>query len=122
VVTRKGEVEVMAEKVTSGKRKSPPARTPEEMEKRCIALAERQAEQMLEEGKAPQSVLLHYLKLGTSKAELEKTKLEHETKMLEAKTEALQSSKKTEELMQEAIAAFKGYAGQDDSEDDYEEV
>ena len=108
-------------KVSNGRRKVPPARTPEELEKRCINLAERQAEQMLEAGNAPNQVLLHYLKLGTSKAELEKLKLEHETKMLEAKTEALQSSKRTEELMQEAIAAFKGYAGASD-EDSYEEV
>ena len=110
----------MSEKVSKVRRKVPPARTPEEMEKRCVLLAERQAEQMLESGNAPNSILLHYLKLGTSKAELEKAKLEHETKMLEAKTEALQSAKRSEELMQEAIKAFKGYAGQDDSEEDNE--
>lgn len=109
------------EKAKKRSKKVPPARTPEELEKRCINLAEQQAEQMLLEGKAPNSILLHYLKLGTSKAELEKTKLEHETKLLEAKKDALESSKRTEELMQEAIKAFKGYAGQDD-EDEYEEI
>jgi hypothetical protein len=108
-------------KVSSGTRKVPPARSPEELEKRCINLAEQQAEAMLESGKAPTQVLLHYLKLGTSKAELERAKLEHETKLLGAKTEALESAKKTEEIMQEVIAVFKGYGGNTFKEEDYEE-
>lgn len=111
----------MEEKVSKGRRKSPPASTPEEMEKRCISLAERQAEKMLEEGNAPNSILLHYLKLGTEKARKETEKIKYDTELVKAKTEVLESSKRTEELMQEAIKAFKGYAGVDESEDEYEE-
>ncbi len=108
-------------KVTSEKRKTPPARTPEEFEKRCINLAEQQAEEMLAEGKAPTQVLLHYLKLGTSKAELEKEKLEHETKLLSAKTEALETTKETVEAYQELINVFKGYSGNVFKEEGYDE-
>lgn len=108
-------------KVKTGKRKAPPARTPEEFEKRCINLAEQQAEEMLAEGKAPTQVLLHYLKLGTSKAELEKTKLEHETVLLSAKTDALKTTKETVEAYQELINVIKGYSGNVFKEEVYDE-
>lgn len=100
-------------KVSEGRKKVPPARTPEELEKRCINLAISQAEKMLEEGTAPNSIVLHYLKLGTSESELKKEKLEHETKMLQAKTEALEAAVKYEQVAEEAMRAFKGYAGLD---------
>ena len=104
------------EKVGASKRKVPPARTPDELEKRCINLAMTQAEKMLEEGTAPNSMILHYLKLGTSEMELKKEKLAHETKMLEAKTDALDAAVKFEKVAEDAMRAFKGYAGMDDSE------
>ena len=108
-------------KTTTGKRKAPPARTPEEFEKRCINLAEQQAERLLEEGKAPTQVLLHYLKLGTSKAELERAKLEHETKLLSAKTEALESAKDVTKMMENVMDAIKGYGIQALKENVYDE-
>lgn len=110
------------EQVGVSKRKAPPARTPEELEKRCINLAISQAEKMLEEGTAPNSIVLHYLKLGTSESELKKEKLEHETKMLEAKTSALEAAVKYEQVAEEAMRAFKGYAGQITEDTDYEEL
>lgn len=110
------------EKLTSDKRKVPPARTPEELEKRCINLAMNQAEKMLEDGTAPNSMILHYLKLGTSEMELKKIKLEHEAKMLEAKTQALEESVKYQQVAEEAMAAFKGYGPQFlNNKDDYDE-
>ncbi len=111
------------EKVSNSKRKAPPARTPEELEKRCVNLAISQAEKMLEEGTAPNSVLIHYLKLGTSEMELKKTKLEHEAKMLEAKTQALEEAARYQQVAEEAMAAFKGYGPQfiNQGKDDYDE-
>lgn len=100
------------EKVEGSTRKVPPARTPEELEKRCINLAMTQAEKMLEDGTAPNSMILHYLKLGTSETELKKIKLEHEAKMLEAKTQALEEAVKYQQVAEEAMAAFKGYGPQ----------
>lgn len=104
-------------KVESGRRKVPPARTPEELEKRCINLAISQAEKMLEEGTAPNSIVLHYLKLGTSESELKKEKLEHETTMLQAKTDALKAAVKYEQIVEDAMRAFKGYATESNDED-----
>lgn len=101
-----------SESSRSGKRR--PAQTPEAREKQMIALAVDAAEKQLREGTASPSVIVHYLKLGTSSYELEKSKLEEENKLLKAKTEALQSAKQTEELYREAINAFKIYSGAND--------
>ena len=43
-------------------------------------------------------------------------KLEEENKLLRARTEALQSAKKTEELFEEAIKAMRSYSGHGDEE------
>lgn len=109
-------------KVESKQQKAPPARTPEELEKRCINLAEQQAERMLQDGNAPTQVLLHYLKLGTSKAELERAKLEHETKLLEAKTTAIKESEVTAKFMETVVEAIKGYGIKSFNEDEHEEI
>jgi hypothetical protein len=108
----KEKVVMSKEKVGTSTRKAPPARTPEELEKRCINLAMSQAEKMLEDGTAPNSMILHYLKLGTSETELKKIKLEHEAKMLEAKTQALEEAVKYQQVAEKAMAVFKGYGPQ----------
>lgn len=97
-----------------------PATTPEAREQQMIALAVDLAEKQLREGTASSQVITHYLKLGSTKERLEKEKLEEENKLLKAKTESLQSAKRTEELFAEAIAAFKSYSGSGGSEDEEE--
>ena len=95
-------------------RKRRPALTPESREKQLIALAVDLAEKQLEEGTASSQVITHFLKLGTTKMELEKAKLENENKLLQAKTENLQSEKRIEELYKNAINAMRSYNGQND--------
>ena len=51
--------------------------------------------------------------MGSTKERLEKEKLEEENKLLRARTEALQSSKKIEELYENAISAMRRYSGHD---------
>lgn len=97
-----------------------PATTPEAREQQMIALAVDLAEKQLREGTASSQVITHYLKLGSTKERLEKEKLEEENKLLKAKTESLQSAKRTEELFAEAIAAFKSYSGSGGVEDEEE--
>lgn len=97
-----------------------PATTPEAREQQMIALAVDLAEKQLREGTASSQVITHYLKLGSTKERLEKEKLEEENKLLKAKTESLQSAKRTEELFAEAIAAFKSYSGSGGAEDEEE--
>ena len=65
---------------------SRPARTPEAQENYMINLAMKLVEKRLLEGTASSAETTHFLKLATSKNELEKTKLEEENKLLRAKT------------------------------------
>lgn len=98
---------------------SPPAATPEERENQMISLAVNLAEQQLREGTASSQVITHYLKLATTRERLEEEKLRHETAMLEAKREALQSSGEVKQLMDNALAAFRSYSGYVGGGDDY---
>lgn len=93
-----------------------PATTPEAREDQLIALAVNLAEQQLRDGTASPSVIAHFLKLGSTKERVERQILEQQKDYLAAKTEAIQSSKHSEELFQEAIAAFKNYSGHGDVE------
>lgn len=72
------------------------------------------AEEQILNGTASSQVITYFLKLGSSKERLEKEKLEEENKLLRAKTEALQSAARIEELYEEAVAAFTDYKGDAD--------
>ena len=95
------------------KRTSPPPITSEAKENEMIYLAEQLAEKQLREGTASSQVIVHYLKLGSSKEKLERAKLEEEVKLVTAKTESLESQKKTEEMYTKAIQAMREYSGKD---------
>ena len=95
-----------------------PALTPEARENQLISLAVDLAERQLQEGTASSQVISHFLKLGTTKAALEKEKMVNENKLLAAKTEALQSAKRMEELYEKAIKAMASYNGSGESVDD----
>lgn len=97
--------------------KRPPAKTPEARENQMISLAVDLAEKQLREGTASSQVISHYLKLGTTKTQLEKEKLIHENELLQAKTESIQSAKQIEELYSNAIQAMRSYTGHDSDED-----
>lgn len=107
-----------AESSSSSSRKMRPALSPESRENQMISLAVDLAEQQLRDGTASSQVITHFLKLGTTKHQLELEKTRKETELLRAKTDALDSSQRIEEMYKEAMAAFKSYHGQDDSEYD----
>lgn len=96
-----------------------PALTPEARENQMISLAVDLAEKQLQEGTASSQVITHFLKLGTTKAELEREKLARENDLLKAKTDAIQSAQRIEELYESAIKAMQRYGGRGDMEDDY---
>lgn len=102
---------------SKGRKKMRPALTPEARENQMISLAVDLAERQLIEGTASSQVITHFLKLGTTKAELEKEKLKKENKLLEAKTSAIEDSKEYKVLVENAIKAIKGYQGLDEAED-----
>ena len=98
-----------------------PAINPEARENQMIALAEKLAEQQLMDGTASSQVITHYLKLGSTKERIEREILERQKELITAKTEALQSAKRVEELYANAIAAMKRYSGGGGSETEEEE-
>ena len=95
-----------------------PALSPEARENQMISLAVDLAEKQLLEGTASSQVVTHFLKLATTKASLEKQKLERENELLKAKTESLQSAQRIEELYDKAIKAMQRYGGHGE-EDEY---
>ena len=98
----------------SNRKLLPPAKTAEAREKQLIALAMDLAEERLRNGTATSQEVTHFLKLGTSREELEKEQIRKGTQLMEAKIAALASEKKTEELAQAALQALKEYQGASD--------
>lgn len=98
-----------------------PALTPEARENQLIALAVDLAEKQLLEGTASSQVITHYLKLGSTKEHLEKQILEKQKDLITAKTDAIKSSQRIEELYTEAIKAMQIYSGSKNGDDDYGE-
>lgn len=99
-------------------RKPRPAMTPEARENQLIALAIDRVEQRIIDGTASSQELIHYLKLGSEKNQLEMEKLRKENELLTAKTSALESAKHIEEMYVNAIAAMRSYNGADEEYED----
>ena len=91
--------------------------TPEARENQMIALAMDLVEQRLLDGTASSQETTHFLKLGSSKAVLERDRLLHENELLRAKTKALDNAEEIKILYQDALAAMRNYAGQGDPND-----
>lgn len=104
--------------MSSKPKKEPPARTPEARENQLISLAVDLAEKQLREGTASAQVITHYLRLGTTRERVEREILEEQKKLLEAKTESLQSQKRTEELYKKALDAMRVYSGGGNTDED----
>ena len=105
-----------AEKSVTKKRRRP-ALTPEARENQMISLAVDLAEQQLRDGTAAAQVITHYLKLGTTREKLEKDILEKQRELMEAKTEAIRSAQRVEELFENAIEAMRAYGRNSDDTD-----
>lgn len=105
---------------SNSRRKMRPALTPEARENQMISLAVDLAEQQLRDGTASSQVITHFLKLGTTKAELEKEKLRNENEVLKAKARTIESAEETKVLYENALKAMRNYAGYGDP-DEYED-
>lgn len=98
-------------------KKRPPAKTLEARENQLVSLAVDLAEQQLIDGTATSQVITHYLKIGSTKEKIEKEILLKQKDLLVAKTDALQSQKRVEELYKDALNAMRIYSGQNTSEE-----
>lgn len=108
-------------RVDSTRRMRKPATTPEARENQLIAEAIDLAERQLQDGTASAQVISHYLKLGSSREQLEQERLRRENNLLEAKIEGIESAKRVEALYGDAILAMREYSGQDTSNEEVEE-
>ena len=110
--------------IINNEKKRRPALSPEARENQLISLAVDLVEQRLLDGSASSQETTHFLKLGSMKNRLEMEKLQEENRLLKARTEALQSAKRVEELYSEAIKAMRRYSGNrsssDEEDDQYE--
>ena len=104
----------------SNNAKAPPALTPEAQENELISLATNLAAEQLRTGKASSQVIVHYIKLGSTKARLELKKLENEAEFIKKKSEAIASIDEQKELYRKAMAAMTDYRGQE-TDDNYED-
>lgn len=101
--------------------KRPPAKTVQGRENELVSLAMDAAEKQIRNGTASSQVITHFLKLGTAREMMERTRLEAQTKLDIARVEQMESNARMEDLYENAIKAMRGYAGQptpDEDEDD----
>lgn len=96
----------------------PPATSPEERENQLIGLAMDSAEKQLRDGTASSQMITHFLKLATSREQLEKQKLELEAGLLAARAESLAGQQRSEEMYAQALNAMRSYSGQVPIEED----
>lgn len=101
--------------------KRPPATTPEGREQQLIALAMEATEKRIRDGTASAQELVHFLKAGSPNARLERQILEKQKDLITAKTEAIASQKRTEELYANALSAMRAYSGSPDEGQDYDD-
>ena len=94
-----------------------PALSPDAREKQLISLAVDVAEEQLINRTASSAVIVHYLKLASIREQLERDKLVAEVELQKAKIQALESTKRIEELYSEAITAMRRYSGQGEPDD-----
>lgn len=100
----------------------PPATTIEGRENQLIAAAVDLAEKRIRDGTASSQVLTHYLKLGSTREQLEKDKIRNENELLKARVEDMRSSAGIEEMYAEAIKAMRAYSGITEADEADEEI
>ena len=105
---------VQKEDKTTEKRAQSHALSDEARENQLIAMAYDAVEERIKNGTATSQELVHFLRIGTRKDRLEREILELNKELVKAKTEALQSQKRIEELVTDAMEAFKLYSGYDE--------
>ena len=100
-----------------------PALSPEAREGQLISLATDLVEQRLRDGTATSQEVVSVLRLGSMRERLERERLENENILLKAKTKALESQAKVEELYAKAILAMQRYSGNapEEEDDDYDQ-
>jgi hypothetical protein len=74
-------------------------------------LAVELAEEQLRSGTASAQVITHYLKLGTTREQLEQERLRQENALMKAKIDNMASQARVEEMYTKALEAMRSYSG-----------
>lgn len=96
-------------------------KTPEGREQQLVSLAVDLAERQIREGRVSAQVLTHYLKLGSSREQLEQERIRHENELSEVKKQALEAQERMEETYKQALLSMRQYQGiaEEEDPDDY---
>ena len=97
--------------------KRAPARTLEARENQLIAKAMDFAEREMDNGTASSQIVSNFLKLGSTRAQLEKEKLAKEVELLKAKTDSIKSAETMAEMYTNALSAMQIYSGSGSTEE-----
>lgn len=89
-----------------------PAITPEGREKQLISLAYDLAEQRLRDGTASAQEVTIFLKLGSTRNQLETEKLRKETQLLETRKQSIEASARMDKMYEDAMRAMQTYKGE----------
>jgi dsDNA-specific endonuclease/ATPase MutS2 len=95
---------------------SNPALTTEERESKLIALAYEHAQSQLEAGTASSQVTVHFLKLGSKRADLELEQAELQNKLLEERIASERSNVEINQLFIKVMEALTTYQGRPEEE------
>lgn len=94
------------------KRRRKPAQTVEDRENELVKSATDLAAQQLLDGTASPSVIVHFLRLGSVREQLERRKLLKENEMMDVKMAAIEANERREQEYAEAINALRRYKGE----------
>lgn len=109
-----------SEEQPSSRRRSP-AKTPEERESMLVSMAMDRVEQQIADGTASSQLLTHFAKLGSSRERLEQERLRNENEVLRKKVKTMEAAVDVKNLMEDALAAFRGYTGRPVEDDIYDD-
>jgi hypothetical protein len=101
----------MARASSNGRRRTSPARTPEQREDELAAAAYDLAEEQIQSGTASSQVITHFLKAGSRRERMEQMRMAYEMELMEVKKQQLEGQARLEELFGEAISAMRSYQG-----------
>lgn len=90
-----------------------PATTVEGREEQLILAAMSLVEKRIHEETASPTETVHFLRLGSTKNQLEQEELRQKNAVLEARIKEMESRTSSEGLYADALQAFRGYSGQD---------
>lgn len=108
-------------KMLSRKSRRRPAKTPEGREHQLINLATDLVEQRMRDGTATAQEVVHFLKLGSSREQLEQERLRADSELKLQKVKLMEQGENLEALYKEAMASMKQYSGHEVKGEDYED-